>query len=135
MIENLLSSLQRVRKTGKGRWVACCPSHPDKSPSLSIRELDDGRILCHCFGGCSIDQIVGAVGLELSDLMGERDTEYRPRSRSRFNARDVLECIAKDATTVAMFGSALQERPLSETERLKLFDCIGRIQSSLAMVR
>jgi DNA primase len=43
--EALLAHLDKVRRTGAGRWIARCPAHDDKSPSLAIRELDDGRTL------------------------------------------------------------------------------------------
>ena len=33
--EDLLENLDRVRKTKDG-WVAACPAHADKTPSLSI---------------------------------------------------------------------------------------------------
>lgn len=39
----LLDRLDKVKKTGKGAWSACCPSHTDRGPSLSIRETDGGR--------------------------------------------------------------------------------------------
>ena len=38
----LLDRLPGVRKTGPGRWIAPCPAHEDRRPSLSIRELEDG---------------------------------------------------------------------------------------------
>lgn len=66
--DSLISLLDKVKSTGKSRWQARCPAHPDKGPSLSIREMDDGRVLVHCFAGCSVHEIVQAVGLELSDL-------------------------------------------------------------------
>ena len=40
----LLDRLDKVRPTGAGTWVARCPAHDDRGPSLSVRELDDGRI-------------------------------------------------------------------------------------------
>ena len=70
-VNNLLNSLDRVRKMGADRWVACCPAHNDKSPSLAIRELSDGAVLLHCFAGCSAHEIVSAVGLDLSELFPE----------------------------------------------------------------
>jgi DNA primase len=48
----LLSRLTGLKQTAKG-WVALCPAHADKSPSLSIRLADDGKILLHCFAGCA----------------------------------------------------------------------------------
>lgn len=63
----LLDRLQGVRQSGQGRWLARCPAHEDRSPSLSIREADD-RTLIHCFAGCSPHDVVAAVGLTLGDL-------------------------------------------------------------------
>lgn len=37
---------------GRG-WMACCPAHDDKRPSLHIREGDTGQALVHCYSGCS----------------------------------------------------------------------------------
>jgi len=133
-VETVLERLDKVKARGKGAWSACCPAHNDRSPSLSIREVDD-RLLLHCFSGCQIDEVVAAMGLELSDLMGERDTDHSPKRRSYFNAKQVLDCIAQDATTVAILGSNLQSRPLSETEHQTLFDAVGRINASLRYVR
>ena len=32
------------RKVG-GAWMARCPTHDDREPSLSIRDADDGKVL------------------------------------------------------------------------------------------
>ena len=58
--------LEGVRKSGSG-WIAQCPAHPDKSPSLSIREGERGVIL-KCWIGCTVPAIVDALGLRQSDL-------------------------------------------------------------------
>jgi len=65
-INTLLSSLYKVNKTASG-WTACCPAHDDKSPSLSISE-SNGKILLHCFAGCTIDTVLEKLGLEAKDL-------------------------------------------------------------------
>jgi DNA primase len=54
-IEKVLSRLPGHRTTGDG-FKACCPSHEDRNPSLSIREADDGTVLLKCFGGCPTDK-------------------------------------------------------------------------------
>lgn len=56
-----------ARLSGDG-WIACCPAHEDRSPSLSIREGDDGRTLIHCHAGCSVESICDAMGIRVSDL-------------------------------------------------------------------
>jgi len=67
MINELLSRLDKVKSKGANRWVACCSAHEDKTPSLAITDLN-GKILLHCFSGCSPIDIINAVGLEMSDL-------------------------------------------------------------------
>lgn len=61
-----VSRLQKVRGHGP-HWMACCPAHEDRMPSLSINETTD-RLLLKCHTGCPIESIVGALGLELADL-------------------------------------------------------------------
>ena len=50
-IDNVLARLKNVKQTSKETYLACCPSHDDRTPSLSIRGLADGRILIHCLVG------------------------------------------------------------------------------------
>ena len=56
--ENIARVL-RGRRSGKG-YVAPCPAHDDRSPSLSVSE-HDGRVLVHCFAGCSQADVIGAL--------------------------------------------------------------------------
>ena len=65
---DLLADRLRARRTGPKRWMARCPGHQDREPSLSICEGRDGRILLHCFAGCPITQILQSLGLRLADL-------------------------------------------------------------------
>ena len=67
-VERVLERLEDVRQVGEGRWMARCPAHPDRRPSLSIAEGADGRALVHCFSGCRSQEIVAAIGLTLRDL-------------------------------------------------------------------
>ena len=66
-IESVLARLKGVRKALHG-WVACCPAHSDREPSLSIGLGDEGQVLLTCFAGCSLDSIVEAMGITVSDL-------------------------------------------------------------------
>ena len=71
MIENILSRLNKVKRISDGKWTACCSAHEDKTPSLAITQVPDGRILMHCFGGCDTGSIMEAMGLSLGDLFPE----------------------------------------------------------------
>jgi hypothetical protein len=50
MNEDILKRLQAV-PSGLG-WVARCPAHDDKYPSLIIREEDGGLLKMICLSGC-----------------------------------------------------------------------------------
>jgi hypothetical protein len=65
-LERVLERLRGVRRNG-ARWIALCPAHPDRNPSLSVREQNN-RILVHCFSGCSVDEVCAALHLDISDL-------------------------------------------------------------------
>lgn len=51
-----------------GGFAALCPSHEDRTASLSVRTGADGRALLHCHAGCEPAEIVSALGLTLADL-------------------------------------------------------------------
>jgi hypothetical protein len=59
-------------RTASG-WEAKCPSHEDGHASLSVSEGGDGRVLLHCFAGCTPEAICEAVGCKLADPFPPRD--------------------------------------------------------------
>src|SRR5437879_3164482 len=65
-VENLVSRL-RAKRSGKG-WRAHGPAHEDHNPSLSINEGADGRALVKCLAGCTLDEVLSAIGLTKKDL-------------------------------------------------------------------
>lgn len=67
MIDTLLQRFPGAKKNGEG-YRAICPSHPDKTPSLSISQGGGGKVLLHCHAGCEIETILAAVGLTAKDL-------------------------------------------------------------------
>ena len=66
-IESVLARLKGVRTSLHG-WVACCPAHCDREPSLSIGLGEEGQILLNCFAGCPLDKIVEAMGITVAEL-------------------------------------------------------------------
>jgi len=130
----LLDRLNAVRQRGDGRWSAECPAHRDKTPSLSIRELDDGRILLHCFGGCDVHAITAALGIELSDLFPERlGHSLRSIKRQRLiTPTQALEIINIDALFIAITVCDLAQQALvNESIKDKLLLAASRINLAL----
>jgi hypothetical protein len=103
--DKLLSRLQRVKRTGPGKWVASCPTREDKSPSLAIRETDDGRVLLHDFGGDSVEAILAAVGLTFTDLYPAQPGTFAKPVKRPFNASDVLALVAFESTVAVLVVS------------------------------
>jgi putative DNA primase/helicase len=60
---NLQDALTRLpdARPCAGGWVARCPAHDDRRPSLSIREGDGGKSLLYCYAGCSYESIIAAL--------------------------------------------------------------------------
>jgi DNA-directed RNA polymerase subunit K/omega len=131
-IEELLSRLNKVRRTDQGRWIARCPAHDDKNPSLAIRELDDGRILIKCFAGCDVHSVLAAVGLEINALFPKRLTsDGKPISRP-FSAADALKCLAFEAMLVQLAAEEISAgKTLSDADIKRLEVAAARIKAAL----
>ncbi len=76
-VDVLLARLEGVRCAGPSSWVARCPAHDDRNPSLSV-SVKGGRILIHCFAGCAPEAVLEAVGLTWKDLRGGESWAWRP---------------------------------------------------------
>jgi hypothetical protein len=84
MTSQQIAELLHGRRAGRGTWTAKCPSHIDRSPSMSIREGRDGRTLLRCFAGCSIEAVLSAAGLRMADLFdGPPPTPQQAREAAR----------------------------------------------------
>lgn len=49
-LELVLERLNSVKRSGNG-YLALCPAHEDRQPSLSVTEAQDGMVLLKCFAG------------------------------------------------------------------------------------
>jgi len=132
-LDLILPRLNRVRKAGTG-YSACCPAHTDKTASLSLTETQDGRVLLHCFAGCSIHAITDALGISLSDLFPLRESAATPeeRQRQRIAARQgqwtaALNVLAGETLVVRMAARMVASAPLSPEDLARLADAERRI--------
>lgn len=129
----LLDRLEHVRQTGPGRWIARCAAHVDKRPSLTIRELEDGRVLVHCFAGCDARDVLAAVGLTFDVLFPRRPVAHRGKPERRpFPAADVLRCIALEVLIVAVAAYRLGNgQALDGADRARLLVAASRLQAAV----
>lgn len=122
----LLSRLDKVKKTGKDSWRACCPAHGGRKQSLSIRD-DGGKVLVRCFAeGCDIFAVLDAVGLEMNDVQPRSQGEHKPQKRP-FYAGDVLQ-ISKDEILVAyLIVKKMLDNTASFNDMQRLLLCAIRL--------
>lgn len=137
---DLLSRLEAVRETGANRWIAKCPAHDDRSPSLSIRETADGTVLLRCFTGCAAVDVVRSVGLELRDLFPRQaDHRGRPlpkRKRSFLDTRAALLSVRHELLVAVIAlsdiraGKMPNQTDLPSIERAERF--LARVAEALS---
>lgn len=115
----IVARLEFVRATGNDSYIARCPAHDDKSPSLTIKDVGDGRTLVHCFAGCGANDVLAAIGLELHDLYPPTDREYRVHRRAKIETVDSL------VVEIAEHDRAMGKR-LSKRDKERYRDALKR---------
>jgi hypothetical protein len=135
---NFLARLEHVKRTGAGRYLAKCPAHSDRSPSLTVRVLDDGRILVHCFSGCDVSAVVSALGLSLADLFPdqpENTASALKRELGPWYGMDVLRALRDELIVVQIAAEMMAvDRPLSPDDRVRLLLAKRRIDEAVLFV-
>jgi hypothetical protein len=134
-LENVLSRLQKVKKTGQGKYLAICPSHEDKSPSLAIKEVDD-RVLLHCFAGCETADVLGALGLNFEDIMPNQCKGNFPKEKTPFYASDILQTTWKEAQiTLACALHMSKGHILCDSDLIRLTVASARLKHTYEVAR
>src|SRR4029453_12842163 len=100
----LLDAL-KAKPAGRGKWIARCPAHDDRTPSLSLRETDDARWLWRCHAGCSQEAVRDALRrLGLEDATANTDysrhLKFTPPSSRSETSRRVPSDTASKARTI-----------------------------------
>ena len=68
-VEELLPRLDGVRRYQLG-WIARCPAHHDRHPSLTVKDGDKG-ILIKCWTDCTLIEIARVLGLGVWEFFYE----------------------------------------------------------------
>jgi DNA primase len=127
-IENLLSRLQKVKATGRDRWLCSCPSHNDKSPSMHIKLDDFGKILINCKAGCDTYSILQSIGLDWQDIMPEKATHHRQKPHKQvIYASEALALLQFEARLVLASAFKMRSKALTSDE-------LGRLDESMQTI-
>jgi len=69
-----------AKKTGRGKWIARCPAHPDRHASMTIQEGKTGVLLRCWSNGCNIRDIVESAGLTMANLFYAETRKLDPKA-------------------------------------------------------
>jgi len=78
-LQSILDKLDRVKKQQDGSYLALCPAHADRNPSLQVA-LKNDKLLLHCFSGCRTEAVCKAIGVEMADLFNDSKVTPSPRA-------------------------------------------------------
>jgi hypothetical protein len=136
-VENLISRLDKV-KGRNGSWTARCPAHADKGPSLAVREGEDGRVLLHCFAGCETASVLGAIGMDMTDLFPPDDKRRehpatgKPSMKPAFFASDLMRIIHMEALVVQIVAFDIaNSKPINQETRERMLTAYQRIDEAV----
>jgi hypothetical protein len=127
VLEEILNHLDKVKKTPSG-YIACCPVHNDRNPSMSVTEKD-GVVLMHCFS-CGANGLDVANSLQISPSALFTDV-MMPVTMTRRLKSD----LQTDAYVISIYESTKQsngrltyndfKRYKLARERIKVLDTLG----------
>jgi hypothetical protein len=124
---NILPQLDKCREAPTGdndrAWTACCPAHDDKTPSFGVALAHDGKILMHCWSGCSINEICYALGIEPTALFPDDGKRRRVDP-------------SEDAWAIEIADSMVARgKALRDADRQRYREALHRTQNNLPSPR
>lgn len=96
-------------RSERGYMIARCPSHNDRTPSLSIKCIEDS-VLVHCFAGCLVPDIMASLGMRVADLFSNPKTPTTGDTWMPCGHAKVAEYRYRDEQAKVLFGVARCER-------------------------
>jgi hypothetical protein len=119
-IDTLLNRLDGVKTNSNNKWLAKCPAHDDRSPSLAIKLVDDDKILLKCWAGCEIESVLAAIGLTFVDLFPEKINVTYDRRQPRiprFSCHEMFPLIIQESLILCLtISDVMKGELISETD-------------------
>jgi hypothetical protein len=131
-VYNLLGKLQKVKENGRDSWMACCPAHDDKNPSLKVSLVDD-KILIHCWTGCEVEDVLGAVGMDFDDIFPDKPLYHRSSGKApMLSSADALRIVKYEAAIIMMYGQDLRagKKP-SDEDHARFVTAVDRVGDAM----
>lgn len=107
-----MTEAQRITRALGGKWygrygMARCPAHGDKTPSLSLSDGPQGRLLAHCKTGCGFPAVLDALrGLGIVEGRGTVP-QADPAELARYAEAERQEAEKRERQALAVWKEAL----------------------------
>jgi hypothetical protein len=132
--QKLLDRLPRVRQTRPDHYIAGCPCCQSRHGRPIKVTTANYRVLLHAFCGCTTGDVLAALGLNLADLFDTPLAHHNlPPIRGGFNARELIELVAHEATVAWILIVDATGRTLTEAEQTRLGQAAARIGTAKAL--
>jgi len=132
-IDDFVSRLHKVKRTGNGRYIACCPAHDDKSPSLAVSIADNGTLLIKCFGGCGAIDVISAMGLEWSDILPDSSPDIKPKKNVIYATEGLLLIQSELRATLLVMSKILNKKDLIASDYMTVRNAMNRINTVMEL--
>jgi hypothetical protein len=131
---DILTHLQKVKRLGDGRYIALCPCHNDRNPSLGVTLKPDGKWLIRCFscGAKGID-VCNTLGIDpISLYPSNNNPRYEKQKRSGFSALQLMNAMEADLVRLLIIANDLNAiDALSDDDREFVSEVVIRINDGL----
>lgn len=88
-------------------WMARCPAHDDRTPSLSIRSSKDGKVLVRCHAGCDQRDVIAALADRgLWDATSKNPGRFARKRWNRVAAEPDPDTAARTEAALAIWRSS-----------------------------
>tara|TARA_R110000787_G_scaffold93444_6_gene195717 strand:- start:1064 stop:1477 length:414 start_codon:yes stop_codon:yes gene_type:complete len=126
--QEILARFSKVYKSGDDEYQCLCPSHDDRNASLGLKFKEDKMIL-NCFAGCSMQDILDAIGLSWGDVMPDSKPNEYKHEKMRFNPYAVIKASKQDILFIAVCSAHVAAgNALEKNDREKLFQITERLR-------
>ncbi len=135
-LDTILNQLDKVKAYGNNKWLACCPAHNDKHPSLKVTMTDDGKILIKCWAGCDISAVLKALSIEMADLFPDKISYTKGSKPPKFNRIELFDRLVYEALILYVAIQQLQQgKPLNDVDALRVEQAMSFIDELKAEVK
>ena len=132
-IDDFVSRLDKVKRTGPNRYIARCPAHDDKSPSLTISVGNNGSVLVNCFGGCGAIDVINAMGLDWSDLLPDNQDEVKPKKNVIYATEGLLLIQNEMRMSMLVMSKILSRKELIAEDYMTIRNALTRINTVMEL--